>query len=128
MSGKRSDPVPRPIKGAEYEVVFGDKAAERGWNDLRATARNALADAWDHLTARPTQFDSNRCYRLRGDLSEVTVDGIVLPQWQYKVTNGGRLWYAVVEPDPKAKRVGRVISTNAAPGHPHETDSGKNFR
>lgn len=46
-------PVARPTKRAEYELVFGSSSAEKGWNDLRAGARNAPADAWDYLTAHP---------------------------------------------------------------------------
>jgi hypothetical protein len=41
--------VGRPTKRAEYELAFGSRAAERGWGDLRAQARNALAGAWDYL-------------------------------------------------------------------------------
>jgi hypothetical protein len=82
----------------------------------------------DYLTAHPGQYDPDRCYQLRGDLSTVLVDGVVLPQWQYKVTDGARLWYAVDEPNAKAKKPGRVVITKAATGHPNETDSKKNFR
>lgn len=128
MAGKRGTPVPRPAKGTEYEIIFGDNAAQRGWNDLRATAKNALTDAWDYLTAHPTQYDPDRCYRLKGDLGEAVVNGRALPQWQYKVSNGARLWYAVEEPEVKTRTPGRVFITNAAPGHPNETDSQKNFR
>ncbi len=56
------------------------------------------------------------------------VDGIEMPQWQYKITNGARLWYAIETPVLKSKRSGRVIITSASPGHPNETDSSKNFR
>ena len=128
MAGKRGSAVPRPTKANEYEIVFGSAAAERGWMDLKAVAKNALADAWDYLTAHPDQFDSSRCYRLRGDASTAVVNGSDLPQWQYKVTNGARLWYAIDDPPSKSKMPGRVIITNASPGHPNETDSSKNFR
>jgi hypothetical protein len=128
MAGKRNVPVPRPTKGIEYEIFFGNTAAERGWTDLKASAKNALADAHDYLTAHPGQYGPDRCYQLRGDLSTVLVDGVALPQWQYKVTDGARLWYAVDEPNAKAKKTGRVVITKAATGHPNETDSKKNFR
>ncbi|MEB0203167.1 hypothetical protein QN345_01770 [Cryobacterium sp. 10I1] len=128
MAGKRGVAVPRPIKGTEYELFFGNTAAQRGWTDLKASAKNALADAYDYLTAHPARYDPDRCYQLRGDLSTVLVDGVVLPQWQYKVTDGARLWYAVDEPNAKAKKPGRVYITKAATGHPNETDSTKNFR
>ncbi|MCT1396654.1 hypothetical protein M4D51_13060 [Microbacterium sp. p3-SID338] len=113
---------------SEYEIVFGGVAAERGWRDLKATAKNALADAWDYLTVHPTQFDSSRCYQLKGNLATVVVDGKVLPVWQYKVTDGARLRYAVDEPNPKTKKQGRVILLEASPSHPNDTDPSKNFR
>ncbi|WP_223622466.1 hypothetical protein [Microbacterium sp. EST19A] len=128
MAGKRGSAVPRPTKGSECEIVFGDNAAERGWRDLGATARNALVDAWDYLTVHPTRFDSSRCYQLKGNLATAVVDGKTLPVWQYKVTDGARLRYAVDEPDPKAKKRGRVILLEASPSHPNDTDSSKNFR
>ena len=59
----RTDVVPRPTKNAEYEIRFGDLRAEKGWVDLKATAKNALADAYDYLTVHPTQHDANRCYQ-----------------------------------------------------------------
>jgi hypothetical protein len=128
MTGKRGSLVPRPVKGSEYEIIFGSSVAQRGWSDLTAAAKNALADAYDYLTAHPTLYDADRCYQLRGDLSTVVVDGIVLPQWQYKVSNGARLWFAVEEPAAKSKKPGRVFIVKAATGHPNETDSKKNFR
>ena len=128
MAGKRGVAVSRPIKGTEYEIFFGNTAAQRGWTDLKSFAKNALVDAYDYLTAHPTKYDPDRCYQLRGDLSTVLVDGTALPQWQYKVTDGARLWYAVDKPNAKAKNPGRVYITKAATGHPNETDSKKNFR
>lgn len=128
MAGRRGSSVPRPTRVSEYEIVFGDVAAERGWRDLRATAKNALADAWDYLTAHPTLFDSSRCYQLKGNLSTAVVGGRTLPVWQYKVTDGARLRYAVDAPQPKGKKPGRVILIEASPSHPNDTDSSKNFR
>ncbi|MCU1482929.1 MAG: hypothetical protein JWQ19_3715 [Subtercola sp.] len=128
MAGKRDIPVPRPLKGSEYEIFFGSASAERGWGDLKAVAKNALADAHDYLRIHPALFDSSRCYRLKGDLAVVIVDGVELPQWQYKVTDGARIWYVVDEPTAKSKKRGRVVITRAVTGHPNETYSAKNFR
>jgi hypothetical protein len=36
--------VERPTKKNEFEIVYGSRGAEKGWQDLRATTRNALAD------------------------------------------------------------------------------------
>ena len=128
MAKRRSVPVPRPTKVTEYEIYFGNTGAERGWTNLKAFAKNALADAHDYLTAHPARYDPDRCYQLRGDLATVMIDSVALPQWQYKVTDGARLWYAVDEGNTKAKKPGRVYITRAATGHPNETDSKKNFR
>lgn len=128
MGKPRSVPVPRPTKSSEYEIFFGNSAAERGWMDLKASAKNALADAYDYLVAHPARYDPDRCYQLRGDLGTVMVGAVALPQWQYKVTDGARLWYAVDAANAKSKKPGRVYITRAAPGHPNETDSKKNFR
>lgn len=65
---------------------------------------------------------------LRGNLSTAVIEGVALPQWQYKITDGARVWYAVQEPRPKTKTPGRVYITRASTGHPNETDSSKNFR
>jgi hypothetical protein len=53
--GKGSREVPRPRKKVEYAIRFGTRDAEKGWSDLCATQRNALADAWDFLTRTPTE-------------------------------------------------------------------------
>ncbi len=47
MAGKRGEPVPRPPKKVEYEIRFATTNARKGWQDLAATIRNPLADAWD---------------------------------------------------------------------------------
>lgn len=66
--------VSRPLKKAEFEIRFATREAEKGWVDARATARNALVDAWDFLTRSP-QERCDRCYPLRGDLNKVTIGG-----------------------------------------------------
>ena len=53
MTAKRGDLVPRPPKKVEYEVRFATANARKGWQDLAATIRNPLADAWDFLTRTP---------------------------------------------------------------------------
>ncbi len=43
-------------------------------------------------------------------------------RFQYKVTDGGRIWFSV-EPSPKgSKTAGRVLLERCEPGHPKETD------
>jgi hypothetical protein len=33
------------MRATEFEIVFGCREAEKGWSDLRATARNSAVDA-----------------------------------------------------------------------------------
>jgi len=118
-------PVQRPLKRLEYEVRFANRDAEKGWRDLLAVARNATVDAWDHLTGNPQEF-SQRCYPLRADFEHVVINGVRYPQWQYKVTDGGRIWYCVVPSDAKAsarpKVAGVVYLLLCSPGHPKGTE------
>ena len=41
------------------------------------------------------QPGDTRHHQLKGELSTDTHGGKVLPQWQYEVTGGGRIWYLV---------------------------------
>ncbi|QHC66242.1 hypothetical protein GSU68_06360 [Rathayibacter sp. VKM Ac-2759] len=94
----RNDRVDRPRKKGEYEIRFASVQAQRGWTDLRATSRNALADAWDFLVRTPTQTTPTN-YRLRGELASVTRAGSTHDRWQHKLTQHGdaRIWFFVSE-------------------------------
>jgi hypothetical protein len=112
--------VSRPHKRSEFELVFITRQAEKGWTDCLAVARNAAVDAWDRLTTAPTVEDE--ClYRLRAELATGTYDGATFERYQYKITNGGRLWY-FVQHTPAAKIQGRVLLERCEPGHPKQTD------
>lgn len=54
VAAKRGELVPRPPKKIEYEIRYATADAAKGWQDLAATIRNPLADAWDFLTRTPT--------------------------------------------------------------------------
>lgn len=93
----RSSKVERPTKKSEYDIVFASRQAEKGWTDLRATTRNALADSWDFLTRSPlTEGPVN--YPLRGALGTVTYGGKQYSRWQHKPTRQGdaRIWFFVI--------------------------------
>ncbi len=92
----KEQPVPRPIKKSEYTIICASRQAEKGWRDLRATQRNALADAWDFLTRTPLQATPTN-YPLKGELGEVIRDGKKHARWQHKPTAGGtaRIWFYV---------------------------------
>jgi hypothetical protein len=111
----RSEQVPRPTKKAEYVIVHATRSAEKGWRDLVATTRNALADAWDALTANPIREDAT-CHPLKDDLGSVTVDGITHVQRQYELPGGARIWYYVTKGDP-----GTVHLVAVHTHHPNQT-------
>lgn len=121
---KRGAAVPRPLKKSEYQIRFGTRAAEKGWQDMFSSARKALVDAWDFLTSNP-QRRCDRCYPLSGNLAKVTLAGTTFTRWQYKVTGGARIWFCVGRPETHA---GTVSIEHVYTGHPTATDSGKTHR
>lgn len=65
IMAKKDMEVLRPAKTTEYTLKFGSTAASKGWGNFKATANNALADAWDHLVRHPEE-SSERCYPFKG--------------------------------------------------------------
>lgn len=118
MSGDAS--LPRPLRKAEYEVFLTNSGAEKGWRDMLAAARNATVDAWEQLTAAPEE-QSARQYPLKGDLGTGTHQGQTYVRWQYKLTDGGRLWY-FVDRTARGEHAGRVLIQLVAPGHPKSSE------
>ncbi|MGN7861813.1 hypothetical protein ACTJI8_14630 [Microbacterium sp. 22303] len=86
----------RPTKSTEFEIVFATREAERGWQDVRATQRNALADAWDALSRHPLDRTPTM-HPLRGELGVIVHAGASHERWQYELTGGARIWYFVEE-------------------------------
>lgn len=114
MAGKRGELVPRPPKKMEYEIRFATTNARKGWQDLSATIRNPLAEAWDFLTRTPlAKTPSN--YPLRGELGTITRGGKVHDRWQHKPTLKGtaRIWFFV---DDRTVYLEQVHTS-----HPNET-------
>jgi hypothetical protein len=104
--------VSRPIKKAEYTIVFGTRQAEKGWLDLQAAQLNAVVDAWDFLTRTPNErLPKNHPFK--GDLATVTHKGKVHEHWQHELSNGARLWFYV---DGQT-----VILIECHTRHPNET-------
>lgn len=101
--------------------MFASREAAKGWTDLLATARNAAVDAWETLTRDPTA-ESERLYQLKADFAFGTYQGGAYERYQYKVTDGGRIWF-FVEPAAKGeKTAGRVLLERCTPSHPKETE------
>lgn len=88
--------VERPTKRSEYTIAFASVQAQKGWTDLRATIRNALADAWDFLTRTPLA-ETPTNYALKGELATIVRDGRAHQRWQHKPTLRGdaRIWFYV---------------------------------
>jgi len=110
----KSQKVPRPTKGSEFELHFASAQAAKGWSDLCATTRNAAAEAWDFLTRSPrNQTPLNT--PMRGELGTVVRDGKTHVRWQLKPTAKGdaRIWYYVVDQ--------RVYLEQVHTKHPNQT-------
>lgn len=116
----RKTQVDRPLKKAEYVIVFATRQAERGWRDCLATAKNATVDAWDRLTTTPC-IEDRRCYKLKDNLAVGTYQGQSFQRYQYKITDSGRIWY-FVDSTPSDKTRGRVLLERCETGHPKETE------
>ncbi|CAM3456263.1 hypothetical protein TSHO111613_23995 [Tsukamurella hominis] len=114
MARKRGELVPRPPKKTEYEIRFATTHALKGWQDLTATIRNPLADAWDFLTRTPLTHSQTN-YPLRGDLGTISRDGTSHERWQHKPTRQGdaRIWFYVVDHT--------VFLEQVHTSHPNET-------
>ncbi|MEW1979563.1 hypothetical protein AB0333_01365 [Citricoccus sp. NPDC079358] len=109
---KGRDSVSRPNKKSEHIIRFGTREAEKGWQDLLATQRNALVDAWDFLTRTPLERSPTN-YPLRDDLGIVVRHGTTFEQWQHKMSGGARLWFYV---DDRT-----VVLVQCHTRHPNET-------
>ncbi|MGV0586821.1 hypothetical protein ABQE45_24080 [Mycobacteroides chelonae] len=114
MAGKRGELVSRPPKKIEYEIRFATADAAKGWQDLAASIRNPLADAWDFLTRTPL-LKTPTNYPLRGELGTITRGGNTHERWQHKPTQQGdaRIWFFVY------KRA--VYLEQVHTSHPNET-------
>jgi hypothetical protein len=91
---KKRGGVPRPIKSTEYTIVLTTSQAQKGWTDVVATQRSAVAEAWDRLTKEPLRSDQ-RCHQLKGDLATFTHSGATHARWQYELNAGARIWFYV---------------------------------
>ena len=112
MTGRGGDlSRPRP-----WRVRAADRQAFNGWQHLLRHAPENLDRAWMAITSDPRRVDQ-RQHPLKGGLGTVKVGGEALDQWQYEVTAGGRIWYAVSD------ETRTIWITRAGPGHPKRTES-----
>ena len=116
MSPKRGDRVSVPAPDDEWELRFATSDAVVGWEELCRAALANVRRCFEILRANPRAgAGHDRQHRLRGDLAHHVHCGKSLEQWEYEVTAGGRIRYAI---DDAAHTVWIVY---AAPRHPKDT-------
>jgi hypothetical protein len=114
VSPRRGDRVTVPPPEGQWDVRFATSDAVTGWEEL---CRHALANTRRCLeTLRADPRSGAGQERLRGDLATHRHNGRDLEQWEYEVTSGGRVRYAI---DDQARVVWLVY---ASPRHPKDTD------
>lgn len=116
MKGKRGSQAIRPAKNHEWTLRCASREVAEGWENLCKQQPGVIATLYDQLTENPRHVD-NRARQdvLRGNLRVEMINGDLLEQWQYKISNGGRVWYAI---DDKTRV---VWITKASASHPNET-------
>lgn len=112
MTGRGAE-IPRP---KPWTVRAIDRQAYQGWQRLLGAIPGNLDRAWVALTSDPQRVDQ-RQHPLKGALGIVKVGGAALEQWQYEITGGGRIWYAI-DDDTRTLWITRVGA-----GHPKQTDN-----
>jgi hypothetical protein len=121
MSSKRGGRVPPPSPTGGWTLRFADSTSASGWEQLISQYPNATRKAFERLETDPSDR-SERQHRLRGSQASTRVGGATLEQWQYEVTGGARVLYAI---DP-ANRTVWIL--DASPGHPKHTERVKGQR
>ena len=113
---KRGARATRPPQPGQWTIRYADNETGKGWDDLSSQMPSSIATLFDKLTADPTHADNrNRQGPLRGTLGHAQIQGQSLPQWQYELASGGRIWYAI----DQTKKT--VWITKATARHPNET-------
>lgn len=118
MSPKRGDRVAPPADpSGGWELRFATTDAVKGWDALCSQAPANTLTAWNELRARlDTPAPTRRHHQLKGTLATAVHGGVVMEQWQYEVTGGGRIWYLV----DAARRT--LWIKVAGTGHPKATE------
>jgi hypothetical protein len=117
MSPRRGERAAPPPVESEYDLRFASNQAADGWEQLGSQAGGNLRRACDAIRAdRRSRSSPERHHRLKGSLGTTPWKGESLEQWQYEVTGGGRVWYAIDD----ARRTAWI--THAGSGHPKATD------
>jgi hypothetical protein len=116
VTGKRGAQAIRPAQHHEWTIRYASREVAEGWENLCAQQPGIMAGLYDRLTQNPRHSDNRtRQSQLHSHLRVTTVNGELLEQWQYEVSGGGRVWYAIND----ATRVAWI--TKASARHPNET-------
>ncbi|MEV4808416.1 hypothetical protein [Micromonospora avicenniae] len=117
MSAKRGDRAAPPPHPGGYTLRFATNDAAKGWDELCRQAAADTRTAFDTIESSPCPSPpTDRQHPLRGSLAAASHSGKTLPQWQYEVTAGGRIWY-LVDHDTRTCWI-----KHAGTGHPKATD------
>jgi hypothetical protein len=117
MSAKRGDRAAPPPHPGGYTIRFAANDAAKGWEELCRQAAGNTRAAFDAIEANPCPTPPTaRQHQLKGQLAVDTYGGKTLPQWQYEVTSGGRIWY-LVDHDTRTCWI-----KEAGTGHPKKTE------
>ncbi|MFI2331842.1 hypothetical protein ACH474_00495 [Nocardia rhamnosiphila] len=101
-------------------MLLHDTDTARGWSELERQEIDAWERAWVAITSEPRSVQNpGRQHRLKATLGAVKVGGTEREQWQYEVTSGARIWYAIADEQRT------LWATKAETGHPGITDRGK---
>jgi hypothetical protein len=117
VSAERGDRAAPPSPPGGYTLRFATDDAAKGWEDLcRQAAANTRA-AFDAIETDPCPAPpTGRQHPLKGALASAVHAGQTLPQRQYEVTAGGRIWY-LLDHDARTCWI-----KYAGTGHPKATD------
>lgn len=115
MARKRGGRVPPPPPSGGWTLRFDGNSAADGWEQLVSQFPGPTRKAFEQLESDPTAH-SERQHQLRGSESTTAIGGRTLEQWQYELTGGARILYAI----DQASRTVWIIE--ASPGHPKRTE------
>jgi hypothetical protein len=121
VTGRRGSRVPPPPPPGGWTLRFDGSSAAEGWEQITSQFPGPTRRSVGSLETDPTAR-SERQHPLRGGEGTTTVAGKTLEQWQYELTGGARILYAI---DP-ANRTVWILE--ASPGHPKHTERVKGRR
>ena len=101
---------PKPRRAFPFLVRGKNRGVVDDWEHFAASHVNAARECFDWLANKADSEETGRCYQLTGRQYERR------SLWQYKVTDGGRIWFIRV---PGTQT---VVILEVHEGHPKETE------